>query len=68
MFEDLKKKSFKKSLWASVFLIIAGLALIGWDAMNFWYAVTGYVTFEDLAPDQIRNQLVDVELTANFGC
>ena len=68
MFEDLKKKSFKKSLWASIFLIIAGLALIGWDAMNFWYAVTGYVTFEDLAPDQIRNQLVDVELTANFGC
>ncbi len=68
MFEDLKKKSFKKSLWASIFLIIAGLALAGWDAVNFWYAVTGYANFEELTPDQIRNQLVDVELTFNFGC
>ncbi len=68
MFEDLKKKSLKKSLLVSIILIIAGLGLAGWHAVNLWYIITGYVSFEQLEPGQIRNQLVDVELTANFGC
>lgn len=68
MFEDLKKKSLKSSLPISIILIIAGLALAGWHAVNLWYIIAGYADFEQLAPDQIRNQLVDVELTANFGC
>ncbi len=68
MFEELKKKSLKKSLFVTIVLMIAGLALVIWHAINFWYIVTGYAQFEQLQPNQIRNQLVDVNLTANFGC
>lgn len=68
MFEELKKKIMKSSLLWSVILIIAGLGLAGWNAMNAFYAATGYVDFTQLAPDRIKSQLVDFDLTENFGC
>lgn len=68
MFEELKKKIMKSSLLWSVILIIAGLGLAGWNAMNAFYAATGYADFTQLAPDRIKNQLVDFDLTENFGC
>ena len=34
MFEELKKKIMKGSLLWSIILIIAGLGLAGWNAMN----------------------------------
>lgn len=68
MFEELKKKILKSSLLWSVILVIAGLGLAGWNAMDAFYAATGYVDFTKLAPDQIKSQLVDVNLTESFGC
>lgn len=68
MFEELKKKSLKSALWGDVIFVLVGLALVIFNLTNAFYAVTGYVKFEELAPDQIRSQLVDVELTANYGC
>lgn len=68
MFEELKKKIIKGSLLWSIILIIAGLGLAGWNAMNAFYAATGYVKFETLAPGEIKSQLVDVDLQYSFGC
>lgn len=68
MFEELKKKSLKSALWGNVIFVLAGLALVVFHAANAFYALTGYVPFEQLTPEQIRSQLVDAELTANFGC
>ena len=55
MFEELKKKIMKSSLLWSVILIIAGLGLAGWNAMNAFYAATGYADFTQLAPDRIKS-------------
>lgn len=68
MFEELKKISFRKSLFLSVILLIAGAALCLFQVKNAFFAVTGYVDFTDLAPDEIKDQLVDVELWESFGC
>ena len=53
-----------------VFTIIMGgigLALAINFAVGTWYVTTGYVSFIDLAPDEIRNQWVAVDLMDNFG-
>ena len=68
MLETLKKKSFKSSLILSVILVIAGISVIAISFPDTVAAVSGYETFEDLAPDIIRNQLVEIDVTANFGC
>ena len=53
MFEELKKKIMKGSLLWSIILIIAGLGLAGWNAVNAFYAATGYVNFTTLAPEEL---------------
>lgn len=68
MFEELRKKSFKGSLLVAILFLIAGIALAGFNAGNAFFATTGYVDFTTLTPDEIKNQLVDVELVENFGC
>lgn len=68
MFEELKKKILKTSLFWSIILIIAGLGLAGWNAPDAFYAATGYVDLNTLAPNDLKGQLVDIELTENFGC
>ena len=68
MLETLKKRSFKTSLILSVILIIAGIFVIATSFPDTLAAVSGYETFEDLEPDEIRNQLVEIDVTANFGC
>ncbi len=68
MFEEPKKMSFRKSLFLTVILMIAGAVLALWNAGNTFFAATGYVEFTSLAPDEIKDQLVDVELWETFGC
>lgn len=68
MFEALRKSSFKSSLVLSVILLIGGAALALFNAGNAFFAVTGYVDFTTLAPEEIKSQLVEVELWENFGC
>lgn len=68
MFEELKKKILKSSLLWSIILIIAGLGLAGWNAMNAFYAATGYVDFTQLESGQIKSQLVDFNLAECYGC
>lgn len=68
MFETLRKSSFKSSLILSVILLIGGGALALFNAGSAFFAVTGYVDFTTLAPDEIKSQLVEVELWENFGC
>lgn len=68
MFEELKKKSMKSALWSNILLVLAGLALVVLNLTNAVYAVTGYAQFDQLEVDQIRSQLVDVDLSINFGC
>lgn len=68
MFEELKKRTLKGTLVWSIILILAGLGLAGWNAMDAFYAVTGCVDFKSLAPDEIKNQLVKFEMTENIGC
>lgn len=68
MFEELKKVSFKKCLFLAVVFLIAGIAMVVLQAENVFYTVFGYTDFTELEPDKIRSQLVEVDLTANFGC
>lgn len=68
MFQELKKKTLKTSLVLSVILILIGLGLAGFMATNMYYVVFGYADFEQLEPDEIKNQLVDFDMTTNFGC
>lgn len=68
MFEVLQKKSFKKVLTISVILILAGAVLMGFKAYDTFYGIAGYQDFTKLEPDEIKNQLVDVELVENYGC
>jgi len=67
MFEELRKKALKNSLFLAILLIVGGLVLAGWNTMNFYYVVTGYADFEELEPGKIRSQLVEADITANFG-
>lgn len=68
MFEELKKASFKKSIALAVFFIIIGIVLVVLQAQNVFYTIFGYVDFKSLGPDEIKSQLVEVDLDANFGC
>lgn len=66
MFESLRKKAFKKSLVSSVIMIIIGAGLMIFMGKHAFYAIFGYATFEDLKPDQIHNQLVNLSITQSF--
>lgn len=66
MLDELKKRCFKKSLPLAIILIAAGIALILFQASNAFYALTGLVHFEDLAPEEIKNQLIQADVNAVF--
>ena len=66
MLEELKRKSFKNSLALNIILIIAGLALAIWQTPNIISVLTGYVQFESLEVDEIKNQLVKIDLDTVF--
>lgn len=68
MFEELKKKSFKKCLFAAIVFLIIGVVLVAFSAVDMYYTVFGYADFTQLEPDKIRNQLIELDLTINFGC
>ena len=68
MFEELRKKSFQKCVILAVLFLLAGANLIIFDVRDAYYSVFGCVDFTTLEPDEIKSQLVEFDLTANFGC
>ncbi len=68
MLENLKKKSIKKVLTGSILLLIIGAALVVWQGSHAIYALIGYQQFEDLKPDEIKNQLVKINVDTVFDC
>lgn len=68
MFENLQKISFKHSLLFSAILLIAGAVLCVFHAQNAFYSIVGYADYATLSPDEIKSQLVDIELWENYGC
>lgn len=68
MFEELKKKALKSSLVLTVLFFIIGAVMVGLMATNMFYIVTGYADFEQLEPEEIKNQLVEYDMEYNFGC
>lgn len=68
MFEVLRKKSFKSIVLLAILFLVGGIVLAGFNAKNAFYAAAGYADFTTLKPDEIKNQLVDIELVENFGC
>lgn len=66
MFEELRKKAIKSSLFLCILLIGGGLVLTVWHAMNVYYVFAGYADFSELRPEQIRSQLVEVDVKANY--
>lgn len=68
MLETLKKNSFKKSLPLSVILIVCGLVLAVWNFSSAYYALAGYVRFEDLRPEELKNQLVEANINLVWDC
>ncbi|MCM1063322.1 MAG: hypothetical protein NC420_02430 [Eubacterium sp.] len=67
MFDALKKKSLKSSLFLTILLALIGGGMMIGFATGAWYVVTGYVSFVDLEPDEISNQWVALELKENWG-
>lgn len=67
MFEELKKRTLKGTLAWSIILILVGIGLAGWNAMDAFHVVTGFVDFTALEPDEISNQVVKIELSNNLG-
>lgn len=68
MFEELKKKSFKKCLFTAIVLLIAGGCMVAYSAVNVFYTFFGYADFTKLEPDEINFQLVELDLDINLGC
>lgn len=64
MFEELRKKTFKRSLIWSVTVLIIGIGLIGWKIADLFF-ITDFTT---LAPEEIGSQFVKLELKENYGC
>lgn len=60
--EELKKQSFRKALVTAIVLLIIGAGIVAICARFIIYE-----KFEDLAPEEIKNQNVTIDLTANFG-
>lgn len=63
MFEDLRKKTFKKSLIWTVIVLIVGLTLVIWKIADLFFITD----FSTLSPDEISNQFVKVNLDENWG-
>lgn len=67
MFEELKKKTLKSTMFGTVILVIAGLVMTVIGSMRSYYAFAGYADFTKLSPDKIRSQSVQLDLDSNFG-
>lgn len=67
MFDELKKKSVRSSLVFTIIMGGIGLALAIHFALGTWYVTMGYVPFVNLAPEEIKNQWVAVDLMDNWG-
>lgn len=63
MFEELRKKTFKKSLIWSVIVLLAGAALVGWKIYDLFFLTD----FSTLKPDEISDQFVKIEMDENWG-
>lgn len=67
MFEALRKKALKSTLVVSIIMIVIGIGLVIFQGVTAFYALVGYVDFKTLKPDEIRNQMVDIDVITNFG-
>lgn len=67
MYENLKKKSFKRSLVVTALFIVIGISFMATNAKSVFSAIKGYQRFEDLAPDAIKDQKVEIDVTACIG-
>lgn len=67
MLQELKKKSFKKSLPMAIILIIIGLVLLIWNATSAFCALFGYAKFEDLRPEKVGGQLVEADINIVYA-
>lgn len=68
MFDELKQKSFKNSLPATIVFAIAAIIITVFMANRFLYVVKGFDNFNSLAPEEIKNQLVEADIDLNWGC
>ena len=66
MFETLRKKAIKSAVIGAIVLFAIGIALIAFMGKDAYYGIIGYKVFEELEPDEIKGQRVDVSLTLNF--
>lgn len=66
--DDLKQKSFKNSLPVTIILAIAAIVITVFMANRFLYVVKGFDNFTSLAPEEIKNQLVEADIDLNWGC
>ncbi len=67
MYEEVKKKVFKSSLFLTILWFIIGGVLVGIMANNMWCILFGYTDFTTLAPEEMKHQLVTYDMEANFG-
>ena len=54
MFEDLRKKAIKSTIFGTIILVVIGLIMTVIGALRSYYIFAGYVDFTKLAPEKIQ--------------
>ncbi len=67
MIKDLTKKTFKSALFLMLVVLVLGIVLVYFSASGFFRVIKGHSVFEELAPEEISNQIVDASIKDNFG-
>lgn len=67
MRKELTMKTLKAGLFGIVVVFIMGIVFLYFTAGSFFRVIKGHSVFEELLPEEINNQIVDITLKDNFG-
>lgn len=67
MLEEMKKRSFKKSLFGNIVLIIVGIALMAALAKKTFIIMKGADDFYELEDSKLKDKIVDIYLDYSYG-
>lgn len=68
MFETLRRKTIGRYLLETLIFAVFAVIFLYSYTKDVYYTAFGYASFEALRPEEIRDQLTDINLNVNFGC
>ena len=67
MRKDLTKKTFQAALFGIIVVFLMGVVFLYFSTENCFRIMQGRSVFEELLPEEIDDQIVDITLKENFG-